>query len=132
MKITVYRIEHAESTGGMYVGGRGLYDIAGSAGDDIYNNPRHPLPNEDSVLMASGIPRNAWGIKDLQRLHFGFASVEQLRNWLYKDQWLVGLHDAGYVLAIIETEEAYIGSTQAVFLRPDVYEKVSIKDYFKL
>lgn len=129
---TVYRIEHAETKAGMYrLAGVDLYQIMTSYGWDG-DQDRHPSPESDSVLMQSGIPGNTWGLGEISHLRFGFASVDQLRSWLYKDEWLLGLHNHGYVLAIIETEEAYIGSTQAVFLRPEVYETVSIKEYFKL
>lgn len=127
-KATVYRIEHKETRQGMYFGPRSLYNIANACGDDIYGeHSRHPHPMEDSVLMATDIPRYATA-----HLNYGFASIEQLRSWLYKDAWLVGLHAAGYVLAIIESEEVYVGSTQAVFLRPETYPTFSIQEYFNL
>lgn len=128
-KATVYRIEHKETKQGMYFGPRSLYNIAGACGDDIYGeHRRHPHPREDSVLMSTDF----YNLRDTSGLNYGFISIEQLRSWLYKDAWLIGLDAAGYVLAIIESEEVYVGSTQAVFLRPDEYPTFSIKEYFNL
>lgn len=130
MRTTVYRIEHGVHKSGLYdsCGGKGLYGVLCDLDEPTYGDDRrHPLPEDDSLLVLVLGDRKVRGV-----MHFGFGSVDQLRNWLYKDSWLLGLHDAGYVLAIVEADEAFVGSTQAVFVRPESYPTVSIKDYFNL
>lgn len=116
---TVYRIEDSE--------GRGMYYYRNTRNPISYEPARHPVPGCDSLLMASGFP-----LYGSQHLNYGFISIEQLRSWIYRDEWLLGLHELGYVLAVIESDEVYVGNTQAVFLRPEVYTKHSILEYFNL
>lgn len=127
-RATVYRIETKNGTG--MCGSGGIYNAAGS---DAYSPTRHPGPHEDDKLHEATRDRmNGRMYFDYQPYHFGFASIDQLRNWVYKDEWLVSLHNDGHVLAVIESEDVIAGYTQAVFIRPEEYQKVSILEYFNL
>lgn len=131
---TVFRIEHASNGEGMYRGMHdGLSGVMFRTGTDA-DYDRHPTPWEDSGLMQviadSGADRSA--VINSGDFRYGFGSVDQLRAWLYRNEWLEGLHDSGYIVAICEAETAYVGHSQALFIRPEEYRKVSIKEFFKL
>lgn len=127
MKTTVYRIETKDGTG-MY--GSGGCREAGFG----YDNSRHPSPEDDALLskLLEEKSGNAAWCFSFSPYHFGFATIEQLRNWIYRDEWLLELHNSGHVLAIIESEEVFAGYTQAIFIRPETYQTLDIKEYFNL
>jgi hypothetical protein len=117
----VYRIEDTY--------GKGMYRSNKSIDID-QDDARHPTPFDDSLL--SDLVINIIGV--YQNYIHGFKSIEQLRNWLYYDTWLVNLHEAGFVLKVYEVEEAnvLIGHTQVVFLRSNNFTEHSIKGYFNV
>jgi hypothetical protein len=124
---TVYRIETKD--------GQGMYGSGGfrrAAGEAAYDGSRHPGPGEDGKMRKVTEKRRDTYYFDYSPFHFGFISVEQLRNWIYKDEWLLSLHESGHVLAIVRSEDVIEGFTQAIFVRPEKYQKVSIKEYFNL
>lgn len=77
---------------------------------------RHPEPWSDSALLAA-----MQAVPDFRMEHwyFGFSSVRQFRNWLYNDQWLIGLTAAGFVLGVYRHEHGALlkGNTQAICKR---------------
>lgn len=86
--------------------GRSMYNV----GCPFYDRDIHPAPEEDA------------GLKDFWRIHiegyggpyyFGFASMEQLRRWVYRDQQ--ELADRGLGVSIYQTDDYCIGDTQMVF-----------------
>lgn len=90
--------------------GRGIYQDACKTPPT--NRARHPLPHEDCALR--------WGWRSHRyEWHFGFASLEQLRAWFYRDEWLTRLGRDGVVLTVWEVPERYvqIGNTQAIFVK---------------
>lgn len=130
VKQTVYRIERDKSKEGMYtcITGKDWYSITNGAQTD-----RHPTPWEDSLLRANIIAAG-YSMTDIAcEMHYGFISIEQLRTWIYKDEWLKGLSDNGFILAEYRSEEVFVGNTQAIFYRgPRRHRKHNIKKYFNL
>lgn len=79
---------------------------------------RHTTPSSDSMLRA------AWGdicvrnraTGGMLQWWFGFASLEQFSNWVYREEWWQKLTDEGYVISMIEVPEDryHLGYTQAI------------------
>lgn len=120
----IYRIEDVDG-GGMYRGDNSYANPVASS-----NSDRHPLPNDDSLLMDNISFRMDQDVDPCDRHQhwtyfledefiFGFASVEQMRNWVYNDDWLVSLDHVGFNLTVYDVPENHIciGNTQAVFRR---------------
>lgn len=122
----VYRIEHTDGKGMYRSTGRSLYECHFYKQTD-----RHPSPDEDSKLFTEIQAKNLlnW---NYGRYVFGFASVDQLRSWLYQDEILLWLDDRGFILAVIEVDDVLIGNTQCMFIKPETYEKKNIREFFKL
>jgi hypothetical protein len=72
--------------------------------------------------------------ENMSDYYFGFSSIDQLRSWIYKDDWLVGLHDIGMLLAvyICEDEDVLVGNTQAIFKGNVSKTQHSILEYFSI
>ena len=109
---TIYRIEDIKGRGPY----RGVCDIQ-SAFDD---EPRHPVPRNDSKLCETAShlfrkdPYGPYGaIFDAPNFVFGYSSIKQLRAWFYKDEPLRILHKNGYSLLHLEGE-CYHGNSQAI------------------
>lgn len=106
---TLYRVENLRMEG-IYVNG-----TASVIGIRDGFHGRHPSPFEDSALMADlenkGLPsptNREW--------RYGFASLDQLRNWLYKAEWRSTLAFHGFFISIIDVSnlDCAIGDTQAM------------------
>lgn len=138
---TIFRIEDKA--------GQGMYrsDKFGSSQHnpmygDGYDDMKHPLPHNDSLLMSNmRIWHAAQGNTEqsqkscpvVDAFNFGFASQEQLRNWIYKDEWLVKLDQKFFLtLYAVPDEFVVVGHTQACFIREQVVNKrrYNITDYF--
>jgi hypothetical protein len=129
----IYRIED-EDAGGPYRGNNSDKNPFGSA----TASDRHPLPADDSLLQDSIRFRMERDLDDVDDCHwssflecefiFGFASVEQMRNWVYNDTWLTRMDDNGFFLSVFDVPEDHIciGNTQAVFRRNHA---ISIRRY---
>lgn len=114
--------------------GTGMYYTNTNANDVFeWDTVNHPVPNEDSLLMSNLSEKT--GSCSIKKIHkFGFSSMEQLRRWLYQDQWLIGLNRIGIKLAIYLCDEdsVVVGHTQSIFddyLKKDQY---NILEYFGL
>ena len=71
----------------------------------------------------------------------GFANTDQLRSWIYKDEWLVQMERRGFRLAVfdIDNDHVVVGNTQAIFQRdrakdvaffgPASYFDIDINEY---
>lgn len=130
---TIYRIEDKEGYG-MYRSGRNLEYFFTS------DRERHPQPHNDSLLcqefsIYSNLYFNSDGVPtEESEYYFGFGSIQQLRNWIYKDDWLVELHNIGFMISeyTCEDNNAHVGYTQAVFINEVEYKQYSILEYFNL
>lgn len=102
-----------------------VYRVQNSLGDGMYRasissmmleDVRHPEPYRDSALMdemeVAGFCR---GIPDCY-FYYGFASIEQLKSWIYEEQWRWILDGSGYQVTVWEGPAAH-GDTQAVFVK---------------
>lgn len=134
----IYRIE-TESGGGMYQGNYGAMCPL------TFDSARHPIPENDSLLMDNMfyvIERENWPHDTSAhsfiygRYRFGFASVDQLRAWVYQDDWLVKLHRYGLRLAVYDVadEDCVVGYTQAIFRNAEPWKTnyFNILDFFGL
>ncbi len=104
----VLRIQDARTGAGLYQ--KCVYE----AGLDL-NEPRyHPAPRCDSGLGPEAM-NFLYGNQELAR--FGFADEVQLRRWLYRDTWLMTLHNVGAELVEYEVtgQNTYVGHTQVIF-----------------
>lgn len=115
-----YRVENANCTG-MYR----FSDDDDATLDDMvfededYNPRRHPLPCQDSLLLK-GLGKK-WpdffghdAMNFQGNHHFAFKSLEQLKFWLYRQEWREWLEQRGFEIVVYEAEGVY-GDTQAVF-----------------
>jgi hypothetical protein len=142
--VTVYRIEYEPDGEGCYQRfneekDRGFGAITGSTIAD----ERHPHPSSDSLLQknlqeagfqpATGF-LGLFGMISYEPYRFGFASIEQLRAWMFKDSWLTSLADQNYILAVckVPAYQVLVGNTQCVFIRPEIYEKKNLREFFNL
>lgn len=104
----VFRVECANG-GGMYV------STSCQPSYEMIEEARHPSPDED-VLLAP-----LWQIEmetgNYKNFSFTFASLEQLKFWIYREDWRKELDENGFRVSVYETDSAKIGDTQAVFLK---------------
>lgn len=103
----IYRIEDALFHG-MYTSGAWR-----QFGDDT-STPRHPTPHNDSGLVSEGY--ESFRAFHSEAMRFGYGSLEQLRSWVYQDDWRRALKAQGFSISIYEADEAIVGDTQAVFV----------------
>lgn len=107
----VYRIETHDKLG-PYVDGGGCYKLKVALGDEPR---RHPNAWNDGGLAKT------WERLTKDDLHRGyrfcFASLDQLKAWFYDSEWLVGLGDLGYVMAVYNVADpaVHVGWAQAIF-----------------
>ena len=66
----------------------------------------------------------------LQEFKFGFADILQMREWVYRDDWIKRLHECGLVLVEYECEDWDVleGYYQIVFKNP-VKSKMNFLNY---
>ena len=132
MNNRIFRVETVE--------GKGIYrgpdwDGVDESGSD---SSKHPMPHKDSKLLDENkdlfyhIGDGEYRFLDYDFI-FGFSSIDQLRRWLYNDEWLSGLDRQGFVLSIYEGDVRH-GHTQAVINKDTavLVAQHKISDYFKL
>ena len=86
---------------------------------------KHPAPRNDSLLVktymefleASGASTDAAYIEIGGSGYYGFSSLDQMRRWVYQDEWLEQLDEEGFVISKFELEDVIVGNTQAIALR---------------
>jgi hypothetical protein len=139
----IYRIENAEGKG-PYQGITGMREPL----LPMHYSDEHPSPEDDSKLV--GNVRNYMRRQDDERLPeersvwtfiygdflFGFDSQDQLRRWVYNDQWMKDLDEAGFHLTVLDVpdDEIIAGYTQAIFKRDSGRQKYRCKlcDFFAI
>ena len=129
---TIFRIESAKGIG-LYAYSKALHFAHGT----LVDRHRHPTPSDDSLLVANVRKASSFKFFHIEEyMRFGFCSVEQLRSWIYKDEWLVKLHEYGLKIAEYKlyNENVHEGNTQAIFDSREVLHKqqFSILEYFNL
>jgi hypothetical protein len=115
--VTIYRVEDATGEGLYSAFDPGTYPRV-----EMQDEKRHPVPLDDDKISP------VW-LKLQDKLNFGFASLDQLRFWVYKRVWREDLHKYGLSIKKIKAK-GVLGDTQAVFLpetREDI-ETISLLD----
>lgn len=88
----------------------------------------HPAPDNDEILMKNLKER------DITEYTFAFSSAQQMRNWLYRDKWLISLEKFGMVInkCIIDSDYVILGEKQCIYLKDKVTYKAEekITEYF--
>lgn len=104
----IWRIED-ENGEGMYRGSRTIEEV-----DDMtsWSSSRHPCPHFDDGLGWNDIDcdeRDAW--------KFGFATLGQMRQWVYKAKWRKGLDEIGFSLVCYRVPDKFgrRSNFQAIF-----------------
>lgn len=96
---------------GMYSSKSGLF----YCGSYATSSERHPDPWEDTALQwvnigyILGVPQHL--------CYFGFSSLDQLKAWLYRQEWRDYLHCKGFVVKAWDLPEEFAmhaGNAQAV------------------
>lgn len=106
----IWRIED-ENGGGMYRGGcEGFATVAADVSD--WATDRHPSPLWDEALGFFDIDRD-----EREYWKFGFATLSQMRQWVYKAAWRRGLDDLGYSLVCYRVPDEFgrRSNFQAIF-----------------
>lgn len=80
-------------------------------------NSQHPLPYEDSLFDTNRRQREF--ANDADYVRYAFNSIEQLRRWMFKDDWLECCDAIGLYVAVYEVPEdqVIVGHTQCCFNR---------------
>lgn len=96
--------------------GAGMYHAIGGLCEcaTYRTGTRHPMPWSDTALRWDHL-RNILGVpKD--HCYFGFSSLDQLKSWLYRQEWREYLHENGFVVKAWELpeESMHSGNAQAV------------------
>lgn len=126
---TIYRIETPS--------GLGPYVDANTLLSDEQGNyecrKAHPNPWWDEKLVAS-LSRDNIGYRNSEHLKFAFASVDQVRDWLYKDSWIDNLIWRGYFISkkILPSYDVYEGTKQVMYNPAGVQSSnlVNIRELF--
>jgi hypothetical protein len=137
----VYRIEAPD--------GSGIYRGSMSCSNPVtdFSESRHPLPHSDSGLVNNinakraddedddpGWSQSSW-IENNDYI-FGFANTEQLRNWVFKDEWLQQFQQRGFRLTVfdIDSNDVLVGHTQAIFQRAKAKQEsyFEVADFFEI
>lgn len=141
--VLIYRVESDDGTG-MYIGQGGLTPMP------MEFSEHHPAPDEDSKLVnqinyivrkEQGDVEEAemvspWTFISKRGYFFGFDSQDQMRRWIYQDEWMKDLDDVGLHLTVYEVdpEDTVAGYTQAIFKRKNARQKYRTKlcDFFAI
>ena len=73
----------------------------------------HMIPQDDPHLSSL-----FWGPMG-RYYHFAFASLEQLDQWICRDEWKIGLRLKGFAVSVysVDNEFCVHGSNQSVFIK---------------
>lgn len=102
-KTIIFRVENKQKVG-MYRDERTSYLMQGY---------QHPPPSRDSALCE--VWDNLYEMGEHSGYIFGFATLEQLKSWIYEDEWRFVLNSFRFHVYMYETDDYYEGDTQAIF-----------------
>jgi hypothetical protein len=90
--------------------GRGVYESGHYWKVADHEPDRHPTP-----FLDLGLDFNSW--EEIGKFHFGFASIEQYTQWMYRRKWRMGFEEKDLVLSRYEVpvRHSRVGDKQAVF-----------------
>lgn len=100
----VYRIEMPS--------GRGLYRCGLPCDDELEDDMRHPTPSDDAELWPYW---KGMDYRERDQMRFGYATIAQLKSWVYKKSWRKKIKDHGLVVSVYRARFVRVGSAQAVF-----------------
>lgn len=102
----IWRVEGTDGRG-MYMNGA-FRRVTDWCEDDA----AHPGPLED---MALGFREK----RNPDDWYFGFATLKQVRKWIFKKKWRKGLHEEEMLLVKFEVPDEFFarGESQAIFVR---------------
>lgn len=140
MDIVIYRVEDSNGVGfctklsgvhSEFFGELTVWsDVLGNGCSYDLDAKIHPGPNDDDSLM-----KNLNG-RDIALYSFAFSSAKQMRDWLYRDKWLLSLEKYGMMVStyVIDDEHVILGDKQCLYLPDKVSYKTeeNISDYFGL
>lgn len=103
----IYRVENQRGVGMYKAYAKACYAMVGS--------DRHPSPNDDAELRPAWHQLLNEGL--YRHYNFGFATLDQLRSWIYKDEWREELDRKDFyaMCYYVPDEYMHIGATQAIF-----------------
>ena len=108
--------------------GEGMYGRAdGLRGAPGYSEhvSKHPAPYRDTALIWDSIDY-ILGVPQ-QQCYFGFGNIEQLKAWLFDEEWRLHLHNRGFVIKVwslpdSEFPKMRVGNAQAVAVKSALLE----------
>ena len=113
--------------------GPGIGDGMYSAADGLFGAPgyctiasAHPAPYRDTALNWDNI-EYILGVPHHQ-CYFGFGNIEQLKAWLFDEEWRLHLHKQGFVIKVwslpydSEFPKMRVGNAQAVAVQSALLE----------
>ena len=106
---------------GMYSSEYGLF----SCGSYASSSRRHPEPWADTALQWDNIGY-VLGVQQ-EQCYFGFSSLDQLKAWLYRQEWREHLHLNGFVVKVWDLLEEFAmhsGNAQAVATKQALVQHV--------
>lgn len=135
----VLRLEVAGSGVGLYASG---LDIV----KELQDSMKHPAPEADELLWwtlgnyyVDFDGENVAAVYDaaeinLHKWWFCFDSISVVRSWIYRNEWLIELHNNGIVLSeyICFDSDVITGHTQSILKSYEKKFSYSILEYFNI
>lgn len=118
----IYRVEDDQGTG--------MYRTSIALREMNCSDKRHPSPWDDMKLSE---PWENMDLYERSKMFFGFSSLDQLKFWIYLEEWRKLLKKEGYFISVYECEpdDAIIGETQAIFIRSSA-TKIQQLDFLEI
>lgn len=126
--------------------GVGLYASGIEVVEELQDSIKHPAPQDDELLWwtlgnyyVEFDGENVGEVydaaeKNLHEWYFCFDSIAVVRSWIYRNDWLMTLHNNGIVLSeyICFDSDVITGHTQSILRRYEKKFSYSIPSYFGL
>lgn len=103
-----FRVEHKDHKAGVYNS-----SCRAPGTQSSFEDPRHPSPMEDQSIRPFWI--NLMQTDYADKYYFGFSSMDQLRRWIFSEEYMNHLKHKHMVIGIYQTDDYHIGDTQMVF-----------------